>query len=146
MPIRPENRSRYPAHWPQIRARILARAGHCCERCGVRNYALGGRTERGTFLIAGPSEERGLELAFPAPGTWAWCYRDGIRAYLRVIRIVLTIAHLDHVPENCADENLLALCQRCHLLHDARHHAETAYATRRVGRAIADLFHTPETP
>lgn len=28
---------------------------------------------------------------------------------------VLTVDHLDHDPGNCADENLLALCQRCHL-------------------------------
>lgn len=27
----------------------------------------------------------------------------------------LTVHHLDMHPENCADENLVALCQRCHL-------------------------------
>jgi 5-methylcytosine-specific restriction endonuclease McrA len=39
--------------------------------------------------------------------------------------IVLTIAHLDYVPENCARENLRALCQKCHNKHDAKHRAET---------------------
>ena len=33
--------------------------------------------------------------------------------------VVLTVAHLDHCPENCADENLAALCQRCHNGYDA---------------------------
>ena len=33
--------------------------------------------------------------------------------------IVLTVAHLDHTPENCDDENLRAMCQRCHLAYDA---------------------------
>jgi hypothetical protein len=34
-------------------------------------------------------------------------------------RVVLTVAHLDHTPENCADDNLAALCQRCHNRYDA---------------------------
>ena len=28
---------------------------------------------------------------------------------------VLTVHHLDHVPMNCDDSNLLPCCQRCHL-------------------------------
>lgn len=28
---------------------------------------------------------------------------------------VLTVDHLDHDPSNCRRDNLLALCQRCHL-------------------------------
>lgn len=28
---------------------------------------------------------------------------------------VLTVDHIDHVPENMTPENLIALCQRCHL-------------------------------
>ena len=58
----------------------------------------------------------------------------------RVIEIVLTIAHLDHTPENCAPENLRALCQRCHLRFDAKHHQRNAYATRRKDKAAGDLF------
>ena len=33
-------------------------------------------------------------------------------------RVVLTIAHLDHTPENCEEWNLRALCQRCHNRYD----------------------------
>lgn len=40
-------------------------------------------------------------------------------------RIVLTIAHLNHHPEDCRPENLRALCQRCHNQYDAKHRAET---------------------
>jgi hypothetical protein len=32
--------------------------------------------------------------------------------------VVLTVAHLDHTPENCADDNLKAMCQRCHNRYD----------------------------
>jgi len=33
---------------------------------------------------------------------------------------VLTVHHLDMDPANCAPENLVALCQRCHLHWQAR--------------------------
>lgn len=42
----------------------------------------------------------------------------------------LTVAHLDHNPQNCADENLLAMCAPCHLRYDAKHHAETRMKRR----------------
>jgi hypothetical protein len=32
---------------------------------------------------------------------------------------VLTVAHLNHDPWDCRDENLAALCQTCHLRYDA---------------------------
>jgi hypothetical protein len=43
MPIRPENRHRYPADWKAVRAAILQRAGHRCERpdCKATHRALG---------------------------------------------------------------------------------------------------------
>ena len=34
---------------------------------------------------------------------------------------VLTVHHLDGNPENCAPENLVALCQRCHLSIQAKY-------------------------
>lgn len=37
----------------------------------------------------------------------------------------LTVHHIDHNPENCKRENLIALCAPCHLRADAKHHAET---------------------
>lgn len=40
-------------------------------------------------------------------------------------KVILTIAHLDHAPENCDYENLRALCQKCHNTYDAPHRAET---------------------
>lgn len=135
MPIKAENRARYPAEWPQIRARIQHRAGNRCEQCAVANWAIGGRAKDGRFLLAIP-EEQLLRLVWPKPGTRAWC-RDGTDPqYLRIIRIVCTVAHLDHQPENCGDENLRFWCQRCHLVYDAEHHAQSAYASRRAGRAI----------
>lgn len=52
----------------------------------------------------------------------------------KATRIVLTVAHLDHDPRNNDDRNLRALCQRCHLRHDARLHAANAARTRAAKR------------
>lgn len=106
MPIRPENRDRYPPDWPQIRARILVRADNRCE--GSPQYP-DCRIENGA--------------AHPVTGS----------------RVVLTIGHLDHTPENCDPANLRAWCQRCHLTYDHEHHQRNAYRTRRSGRAV-DMF------
>ena len=73
MPIKPENKSRYPKNWKEIRERILKRANNRCEFCGVENH------------------------------TYRHNPKTGKDAY-----IVLTIAHLDHTPENCSDDNLKA--------------------------------------
>ena len=40
-------------------------------------------------------------------------------------KYTLTVHHIDHHPENCSYENLIALCAPCHLKADAQHHAET---------------------
>lgn len=47
-------------------------------------------------------------------------------------KIVLTIAHInDPDPLNCADDNLAALCQRCHNRHDIPHRKRNRAKTRR---------------
>lgn len=43
----------------------------------------------------------------------------------------LTVHHIDHNPENCKRENLIALCAPCHLRADAPHHAETRRKRKR---------------
>jgi hypothetical protein len=37
----------------------------------------------------------------------------------------LTVAHLNHTPEDVRPDNLMAMCAPCHLRYDAAHHAET---------------------
>lgn len=91
MPIKPENKARYPDNWKsEVRPAILERADNRCEGspdypdCRAVNYE-------------------------PHPVTGS--------------KVVLTIAHLDHQPENCEPDNLKAWCQRCHLNYDKDHHA-----------------------
>jgi len=52
-------------------------------------------------------------------------------------KVVLTVAHLDHTPENCLRSNLRAWCQRCHLTYDARHHRQTRIEAQRSAMIAA---------
>jgi 5-methylcytosine-specific restriction endonuclease McrA len=111
MPIKPENKSRYPKDWPLIRERIRERAGDKCENCGVVNYSYVNKFTR--------------EL----------CLQDEENT----IRIVCTTAHLDHNPENCDDKNLAFLCQRCHNRYDMPHRIQTRKATKLKGQLAMPL-------
>lgn len=138
MPIRPENQARYPKDWPAISLRIRERAGQKCEDCGVRNYEYGGRDPLGGWHKSLPVGEKLLHLAWPRPGEYAWC--EGWAERLRIVRIILTVAHLDHQPENCADDNLRAWCQRCHNRYDAVERRKGIKQRRRQALAVADLL------
>lgn len=105
MPIRPENRHRYPANWKAISLAI--RTGRAAGRCECL-----GECGRGTHDGRCPN-----------------C--NGQLAYGTGSKVVLTVAHLDHTPENCDPGNLRAMCNGCHLHYDRQHHAETRAATRR---------------
>jgi hypothetical protein len=85
MPIKKENRHRYPKNWKAISLGIRERAGWVCE--GSPDYP-DCRAEHGK----------------PHPVTGS--------------KVVLTVAHLDHIPENFDEGNLRAWCQRCHLNYD----------------------------
>jgi hypothetical protein len=113
MPIRPENKARYPKDWSAISARIRERAGNRCE--------CEGECGRGTHAGRCPNE-------------------NGGKAYGTGSKVVLTTAHLNHTPEDCRDENLKSMCQGCHLHYDKEHHQQTAYRTRRHGKAIGELL------
>jgi hypothetical protein len=54
--------------------------------------------------------------------------------------IVLTVAHLNHEPEDCRESNLRAWCQRHHLAYDHEHHQANAQATRRARAGTLELF------
>lgn len=133
MPIKPENKARYPKDWKQIRAKILERAGNKCEQCyrpnGVVVYVVDGGwidPEDGKL-----TDTRGEQEGFVRMSEWP----AG-----RFVKTVLTVAHLDHMPENNETSNLRAWCQRCHLSYDAKHHAKNARITRRRRGGQQELF------
>ena len=134
MPIRPENRARYPKDWKQVRERILQRARYRCEHpgCKAQHGSIGYWREGAFHWLPQVLRDAGYKA-----GDTVAC-ENGEK--LKVIKIVLTIAHLDHTPENCGDENLRAWCQKHHLAYDAAHHQITAYRTRKAAAQTADLF------
>ena len=109
----------YPATWPQIRKRILARAENCCEQCGVANYAEGHRRSNGAFV----------ECRF---------FYSCRRHKEKVIRIVLTVVHLCH-DTFCEDEtHMRLLCQLHHNQLDAEMRRKHAMATRAGKKTLRD--------
>lgn len=103
MPIRKENRGRYPKDWAAISLRI--------------------RSERANWQCEAP--DCGAMQGAPHPITRS--------------RVVLTVAHLNHQPEECRPENLMALCQRCHNRLDAKMRASGLKARRRAALGVAEL-------
>lgn len=127
MPIRPENRRRYGKRWPEISRRIRERDGQRCKWCGLPNGAWVVRwndpTRESVLLMTKGTREEAIDTAMiRMPDDFPSYDNPEERPAGRIVRIVLTVAHLDHVVENMADENLAALCQRCHLNHDRKDH------------------------
>lgn len=114
----PIDYSNYPDNWKtEIRPRILKRSQDHCEMCGLTNHSVIARhcDAPWRYIRLDPRTER-LDH-------WirAWRELDRIHAFEvnKPHTVVLTIAHLDQDLNNNEDDNLAALCQRCHLRHDA---------------------------
>lgn len=65
---------------------------------------------------------------------------DGADARFARGKVILTVMHLDHVPEHCDPSNLRAACQRCHLRYDRTEHAQHARERRHRARAVRELW------
>lgn len=135
----PYDRSKYPDDWEAISQRIrFERAGGKCERCGVPHGAL----------IVRSTVDKARYIVWNADRL-GYDHSDGRPIRLSEIpsefdtsqplkKVVLTTAHIHNPdPMDCRDENLMALCQRCHNHMDAKHRAQNAAQTRRANRAKA---------
>lgn len=115
----PINYKDYPANWKtEIRPAILERANNCCEICGVKNHAI-------IHLFGKGSND----FEYWPEGMESESYSiDGKKS----TKIVLTIAHLDHdkLNHDVSLDRLKAMCQKCHLQYDIKHHVQN----RKYGR------------
>lgn len=156
MPIKKELRRFYAKTWRTVtRPRILARAEGCCERCGKPNHArvatASGKDCYGHYWMVWAKVEDFEDLAtdpvfLNQTGEPSGMIRTD--APFRRIRVVLTVAHLNHVAGDDRDENLAALCQWCHLIHDRDHHKQTR-ETRKDGARpllVSDPGNEPTPP
>jgi len=101
---------KYPDNWKLLRHKILERAGNRCELCFVYNYSWGYRELSGKFILVTDKnrDEAIIELK---------AFND-YKNINNLIKIILTIHHIDSDINNNHDKNLIALCQRCHLRLD----------------------------
>lgn len=110
MPIRPENRKRYPKDWKEISHRIRFERGQgrceCTGECGDDHG-----TENDNYGFCPPGY-----AGYPDERCSA---KHGETHHITGSKVVLTAAHLNHVVEECGDDNLKGMCQRCHNKMDA---------------------------
>ena len=134
------DKSRYPA-WNAISRARRESAGQKCEWCGAPNHAIIVR-KRGTpdYLI----EDMDDDCLYKWPdGRWIKLSElpEGYD-YDKSVKVVLTVHHIGvpypdgrpgdpHDKMDVRPENLVALCQRCHLLADLPIHMQHAKETRR---------------
>lgn len=124
----PMKREQYPDNWQQISLRIRTeRALNKCEQCGAPNGGLIARYREDPSLYVDMSDEADL-------------YRTAEIETFEPVAVVLTVHHIgvdkpDGTPGSaqdkmdCRDENLIALCQRCHLLADLAHNIKARLKT-----------------
>ena len=128
MPIKAENRSKYPKEWPLISRLIRKyRAGDRCE-CTV---------ECDTRHDLDPSqwdvEDDSWRIPLRCSAT------NGEPHPITGSKVVLTVAHLDHNPANNRESNLKAMCQRCHNRLNSPHRRRNAAKTRRKRYAVGEM-------
>ena len=103
----PMDRSLYPDNWDELALAIKTEANWCCTECGRPCRQPG---------------ESLSDLYERLPKAWKplwWEVIDGVREP-RPGRFKLTVAHLDHVPQNCDLNNLKVLCAPCHGTYDLK--------------------------
>ena len=117
----PIDYDKYPKNWKsEIVPRILERADHKCEVCGIENkkyvYTIN------VYLKLPINDRYGYRKI------WFRNELDAIKVEhlshgpVKKVFIILTIAHLDHDEESAGvkDERLKAMCQYCHLNYDSK--------------------------
>jgi hypothetical protein len=137
----PIDYKKYPANWKsEIRPTILKRANNCCENCGLKNHEIGYRDATGYFYgwqtIENLLEIKGYDIFCHELSN---CY-DKNGNPTKPLKIVLTVAHLDHDVTNNDPSNLKALCQKCHLSLDLKQHRENARKTIQNKKGLQSLF------
>ncbi len=125
---------KYPPNWKtEIRPAVLERADNCCEKCGLFNHQK-------VYSV----KHNGQSIWFELPSDALRCagvpHLHGYEKEVKQVRVVLTIAHLNHDITDNRMENLKALCQKCHLNHDKELHARNARKTREKKAGLQNLF------
>lgn len=129
-------KERYHADWPTIREGIRLRANNACEQCRAPNgdvIARGGGRDAGTYMLMDglvSNAETGAPMGHAKGSEY-----DADR----FVRVILTVAHIDHDESNNAPENLRSLCQRCHFSLDRSDNQNRKRANTLSRKAVGNL-------
>lgn len=148
-PIAREHRWLYPIDWRELSDLVrFTRAKGRCEHCrrpharSIVHLGDGRWWDEDAACWRDGQGRRVRRLPAPAvlerrqPGLTG----IGAPATLPVTRVVLASAHLNHDPRDNRLRNLAALCQRCHMRHDAGEHRRRRWQNAFRRRALGDLF------
>jgi hypothetical protein len=149
MPIAREHRWLYPIDWRELSAfirfvRAKGRCEHCCRPHGCDVLHLGdGRWWDEDATCWRDGQGRGVRR-LPSPDALARA-QPGLAVIdpptqMRMTRVILASAHLNHDPGDNRPRNLAVLCQRCHMRHDAGEHRRRRWPNAFRLRAIGDFF------
>jgi len=123
----PMDRRLYPPNWEAIARQIKDEVGWRCEGCGR--------------LCIRPGEDPLAFMERIRTGRISEC--PVVQEFLeKPRRFLLTVAHLDHVPQNSDRRNLKAWCAPCHCRYDLSQMARKQYL-KRERQGQLNLF-TPE--
>lgn len=137
----PLDYSQYPPNWKtEIRPAILERDGHCCKFCKVPNYEIICRGFWGEFEVYQKDNGQIFDVKTGNQVGESYVGDVWIGEKYRLTKVILTIAHLDQDKTNNDYDNLAALCQKCHLGIDLKHHMANARESRRKKKGLQNLF------
>lgn len=143
----PINYKNYPDNWrKEIRPAILLRANYQCEFCGVGKYKYIFRGYLGDDTEVYQDAEGIIYDANNSAILFLFDFEKTItpKGKGRVIKVVLTVAHIDHNINNNDPANLKALCQRCHLIHDKHQHMKSRRETINRKKGLIELDFTTQ--
>jgi hypothetical protein len=102
----------YPDNWRWLSKQIIESAGNRCELCYAPN---------GSYVIRDKTNSH------------PWRYRSIHDGGIKDVKIVLTVHHIDGDHYNSKKQNLIPLCQRCHLRLDLQKHMKNRTRDKREG-------------
>jgi len=122
--MRKDRQRRYNSDWLAVASDIrLRRAKNKCEKCGREHGRLISRQYKQEWRYASDAEMQRFALLRKEKQMTYW----QVLKSLHLKQVALTVAHLDRNERNDAPENLLCLCQWCHLQYDRADNAARRY-------------------
>jgi hypothetical protein len=105
----------YPDNWKWLSKQVIKDANNKCELCYAPN--------------------KGVIVRNRNTGLYPWTFPMVIDEHnidSKLTLIVLTVHHINHDKKDNSKQNLIALCQKCHLRLDLAHHMKTRRLSKQL--------------